>query len=45
MLAGIRMDRERVDIDAVVDGGGGSADRVSIGVAIHTYAVVPPERS
>ena len=33
MLAGARMDREPVDIDAVVDGGGVVQIRVSIGVA------------
>ena len=33
MLAGTRMDREPVDIDAVVDGGGVVQIRVSIGVA------------
>ena len=33
MLAGIWMDRESVDIDAVMDGGGIVQIRVSIGVA------------
>ena len=33
MLAGARMDRERVDVDAVVDGRGVVQIRVTVGVA------------